>query len=84
METFQNYILICSQMRPSSYFFILILIVSLTNYKKNSVSLEFIISYLLLLLLLLLPLSSLVLLGWSGGAMVLGKVPVSGRPTNLG
>ena len=21
---------------------------------------------------------------WSGGAMVLGKLPVSGRPTNLG
>ena len=21
--------------------------------------------------------------GWSGGAMVLGKLPVSGRPTNL-
>ena len=23
------------------------------------------------------------LLGWSGGAMVLGKLPVPGRPTNL-
>ena len=22
--------------------------------------------------------------GWSGGAMVLGKLPVLGRPTNLG
>ena len=22
--------------------------------------------------------------GWSGGAMVLGKIPVPGRPTNLG
>ena len=22
-------------------------------------------------------------MGWSGGAMVLGKLPVSGRPTNL-
>ena len=22
--------------------------------------------------------------GWSGGAMVLGKLPVPGRPTNLG
>ena len=27
----------------------------------------------------LLPLSG----GWSGGAMVLGKLPVPGRPTNL-
>ena len=25
----------------------------------------------------------LVVLGWSGGAMALGKLPVSGRPTNL-
>ena len=26
---------------------------------------------------------SLKLRGWSGGAMVLGKLPVPGRPTNL-
>ena len=26
---------------------------------------------------------SLTLKGWSGGAMVLGKLPVPGRPTNL-
>ena len=26
---------------------------------------------------------SKVLLGWPGGAMVLGKLPVPGRPTNL-
>ena len=24
-----------------------------------------------------------ILKGWSGGAMVLGKLPVPGRPTNL-
>ena len=24
-----------------------------------------------------------IILGWSGGAMVLGKLPVPGRPTNL-
>ena len=31
----------------------------------------------------LMLLLAFVVWGWSGGAMVLGKIPVSGRPTNL-
>ena len=33
--------------------------------------------------IILQKIKSSVCLGWSGGAMVLGKLPVPGRPTNL-
>ena len=35
----------------------------------------------LLIYLELLTLKALIMRGWSGGAMVLGKLPVPGRPT---